>query len=188
MGSTSFEAFGNEHPVTRVRISHGFWMGKQEVTQVEWERFEGTNPSHFDGCGPDCPVENVSWEDAQQFVGRLNLLSSQYGDGAQYRLPTEAEWEYAARAGTSGDRYSDNFDAIAWYDGNSGERSHAVGRKEPNVWGLHDMLGNVYEMVQDWHGDGPSGTGVGLVPSQPGRQLWRRGESLPRAASRRRPT
>ena len=121
--------------VTRVRISQGFWLGKHEVTQAEWETFMGENPSHFDGCGPDCPVENVSWHDAQRFVERLNLLSSEYSDGTEYRLPTEAEWEYAARAGMSGDRYSDDLDAIAWYDGNSGDRSHAVGRKEPNVWG-----------------------------------------------------
>ena len=153
MGSTS-----NERPVTRVRISQGFWLGKYEVTQAEWETFMGTHPSHFDGCGPNCPVENVSWDDAQQFVERLNFLSSEYANGAEYRLPTEAEWEYAARAGTKQDRYSEDLDVIAWYDGNSGDRSHAVGRKEPNVWGLHDMLGNVYEMVQDWHGDYPGGT------------------------------
>ena len=157
MGSTSEIASWDEEPVTRVRISQGFWLSKYEVTQAEWETFIGENPSHFDGCGPECPVENVSWDDAQRIAGRLNLLSSEYGDGAEYRLPTEAKWEYAARAGTSQDRYSDNLDAIAWYDGNSGERSHAVGRKEPNVWGLHDMLGNVYEWMQDWKDDYPGG-------------------------------
>ena len=144
--------------VTQVRISQEFWLGKHEVTQAQWETFMGTNPSHFDGCGPNCPVENVSWDDAQLFVERLNFLFSEYADGAEYRLPTEAEWEYAARAGTSGDRYSEDLDAIAWYDGNSGDRTHSVGRKEPNAWGLHDMLGNVYEMVQDWHGEYPGGT------------------------------
>ena len=143
--------------VTQVRISQGFWLGKYEVTQAEWETFMGTNPSHFDGCGPNCPVENVSWYDAQRFVERLNFLSPEYADGAEYRLPTEAEWEYAARAGTGGERYSDDLDAIAWYDGNSGDQTHAVGRKEPNAWGLYDMLGNVFEWVQDWMGDYPGG-------------------------------
>ena len=143
--------------VTQVRISQGFWLGKYEVTQAEWETFMGTNPSHFDGCGPNCPVENVSWYGAQRFVERLNFLSSEYADGAEFRLPTEAEWEYAARAGTSGEWYSDDLDAIAWYDGNSGDHTHAVGRKEPNAWGLYDMLGNVFEWVQDWMGDYPGG-------------------------------
>ena len=143
--------------VTRVRISRGFWLGKHEVTQAEWETFMGENPARFDGCGPDCPVANVSWHDAQRFAERLNLLSSEYANGAEYHLPTEAEWEYAARAETTEDRYSDDLDAIAWYDGNSRDRSHAVGRKEPNVGGLHDMLGNVNEWVQDWHGDYPGG-------------------------------
>ena len=158
MGSTAENAAWDEEPATRVRISQAFWLGKYEVKQAEWETFMGENPSHFDGCGPDCPVENVSWDDAQRFVERLNFLSSAYGDGAEYRLPTEAEWEYAARAGTSQDRYSDDLEAIAWYDGNSEGRTHPVGQKAPNVWGLHDMLGNVFEMVQDWHGDYPGGT------------------------------
>ena len=158
MGSTAENASWNEKPVTHVRISQGFWLGKHELTQAEWETFMGENPSHFDECGPDCPVENVSWDDAQRFVERLNFLSSAYGDAAEYRLPTEAEWEYAARAGTSQDRYSNNLDAIAWYDENSGGRTHPAGQKAPNVWGLHDMLGNVYEWVLDWQGDYPGGT------------------------------
>ena len=113
---------------------------------------DGSNPSEFSGCGR-CPVENVSWNDAQAFIGRLNARSG----GAWYRLPTEAEWEYAARAGTSGDRYG-NVDAIAWYGDNSGDRTHPVGWKAPNAFGLHDMLGNVYEWVQDWYGRYPGGS------------------------------
>ena len=113
----------------------------------------GSNPSGFPECGLDCPVERVSWEDAQEFIRRLNAM-----DGATtYRLPTEAEWEYAARAGTTGDRYG-NLDAIAWCGENSGGRTHPVGGKVPNAWGLHDMLGNVWEWVEDWYGDYPGGT------------------------------
>ena len=95
----------------------------------------GTNPSKFSGCA-NCPVENVSWNDAQGFIGRLNARSG----GARYRLPTEAEWEYAARAGTSGDRYG-NVDAIAWYLDNSRWRTQPVGRKAPNAWGLQRHAG-----------------------------------------------
>ena len=152
MGSTSSEAFGDEQPVTRVRISRGFWLGKHEVTQSEWQAVMGTNPSSFSGCGR-CPVERVSWDDAQGFIRQLNGRAG----GSRYRLPTEAEWEYAARAGTSGDRYG-NLDAIAWYGDNSGNRTQPVGRKAPNAWGLHDMLGNVREWVQDWYGDYPGGS------------------------------
>ena len=152
MGSTSAEADYDEQPVTRVRISRGFWLGKHEVTQSEWQAVTGSNPSAFDECGPDCPVEQVSWNDAQAFISALNGRAV----GSRYRLPTEAEWEYAARAGTSGDRYG-NLGAIAWYDGNSGGRTHPVGQKAPNAWGLHDMLGNVWEWVQDWYGDYPGG-------------------------------
>ena len=153
MGSTSAEADDDEQPVTQVRISRGFWMGKHEVTQGQWQGVMGTNPSEFSGCG-QCPVEKVSWEDAQEFIRRLNAM-----DGAgTYRLPTEAEWEYAARAGTTGDRYAGNLDAIAWYGENSGDRPHPVGGKAANAFGLHDMLGNVWEWVQDWYGGYPGGT------------------------------
>ena len=153
MGSESEEAFSYmEQPVTRVRISQGFFLGKYEVTQGQWQEVMGSNPSFFDECGPDCPVEGVSWEDVQEFIGRLNAAVGE----ERYRLPTEAEWEYAARAGTSGDRYG-NLDAIAWYDGNSGDRTHPVGRKAPNALGLYDMLGNVFEWVGDWYGDYPGG-------------------------------
>ena len=142
MGSESEEAIYMEQPVTRVRISRGFYLGKYEVTQGQWQAVMGSNPSFFDECGPDCPVEGVSWDDVQEFIRKLNAAVGE----ERYRLPTEAEWEYAARAGTSGDRYG-NLDAIAWYDGNSGDRTHPVGRKAPNALGLHDMLGNVFEWV-----------------------------------------
>ena len=152
MGSTSPEAYSDEQPVTQVRISRGFWLGQHEVTQAEWQGVMGSNPSAFDECGRSCPVEDVSWNDAQEFIGRLNGRAG----GNRYRLPTEAEWEYAARAGTTGDRYG-NLDAIAWYRDNSGDRTHPVGQKAPNAWGLHDMLGNVTEWVEDWGDYYPGG-------------------------------
>ena len=120
LGSSSREVSGDERPVT-VRISRGFWLGKYEVTQSEWQAVMGSNPSHFGGCA-NCPVEQVSWEDAQEFIRGVNMQAGRN----VFRLPTEAEWEYAARAGTTGDRYG-NMDSIAWYSRNSGDRTHPVG-------------------------------------------------------------
>ena len=137
-----------------VRISEGFWMGKYEVTQGEWEAVMGSNPSYFESCGARCPVESVSWNDVQGFIAELNARES--GKGNRYRLPTEAEWEYAARAGTTGARHG-VLGSIAWYEDNSGGRTHPVGQKRANAWGLHDMLGNVWEWTADWYGDYPSG-------------------------------
>ena len=164
MGSTGRHACSNEKPVTRVRITRGFWLGKYEVTQRQWQAVMGSNPSHFKNCGGNCPVENASWDDVQEFLWKLNARS----DGRPYRLSTEAEWEYAARAGTTTDTYAGDItelvgsdhvlNKIAWYDENSGGRTHPVGRKAPNAWGLHDMLGNVWERVEDWYGDYPGGT------------------------------
>ena len=151
MGSTSEEAHPREQPVTRVRISRAFELGKHEVTQADWEAVMGSNPSHFDKCGGDCPVEGVSWDDVQEFIGRLNALEGE----VRYRLPTEAEWEYAARAGTSGDRYAGDLDAIAWCGEGVDSNTHPVGQKVPNAFEMHDMLGNVYEWVQDWYGGYP---------------------------------
>ena len=141
--------FEDQHSV---QLSQGFWMGKYEVTQSEWEAVMGENPSRFD-CAP-CPVEQVSWDDVQEFIQRLNERES--GSGYVYRLPTEAEWEYAARAGTTGARYGE-LDEIAWSLENSGYTTHPVGQKRANAWGLHDMLGNVEEWVEDWLDLYPSG-------------------------------
>ena len=138
-----------------VRIRRGFWLGKYEVTQREWEAVMGTNPSRFSDCGPRCPVDNVSWFDAKEFIQRLNERES--GSGYEYRLPTEAEWEYAAKAGTSGIRYGE-LEEIAWCSNNSGGQTHPVGLKRPNAWGLYDMLGNVWEWTGDWYGEHSSGT------------------------------
>ena len=153
MGSPSYEE-GRESNERQheVRISQGFWMGKYEVTQGEWEAVMGSNPSFFDECGSRCPVETVSWNDVQEFIGRLNERET----GPGYRLPTEAEWEYAARSGTTGARHGE-LDDVAWYSGNSGGSTHQVGQKRGNAWGLHDMLGNVWEWAGDWYDEYPSG-------------------------------
>jgi formylglycine-generating enzyme required for sulfatase activity len=143
MGSNSND---NEKPVHEVTISQPFYMGKYEVTQAQWQAVMGNNPSYFKDCGGNCPVEQVSWDDAQSFINKLN----ESNDGFRYRLPTEAEWEYACRAGTTGD-YAGNLSEMAWYSENSGNKTHAVGGKQPNAWGLADMHGNVFEWCQDWY-------------------------------------
>ena len=153
MGSASADANDGEQPVTQVLISRAFDLGKYEVTQGQWEAVMGSNPSGFQQCGSDCPVENVSWEDSQEFIRRLNAM-----DGAgTYRLPTEAEWEYAALAGTAGDGGAADLDAIAWCGEISADRTHPVGGKAPNGFGLHDMIGNVHEWVEDRYGPYPGG-------------------------------
>ncbi|MFL6214136.1 MAG: formylglycine-generating enzyme family protein [Blastocatellia bacterium] len=136
-----------EKPAHRVRISQPFELGKYEVTQAEWEAVMGNRPSYFGGDRR--PVEQVSWNDVQEFIGRLNALD----DGYAYRLPTEAEWEYACRAGSNGD-YAGKLDAMAWVDENSQQMSHPVGEKQPNAWGLYDMHGNVFEWCEDYYDAG----------------------------------
>lgn len=160
----------NELPAHRVRIAKTFEMGKYEVTQAQWQSVMGNNPSRFRGA--DRPVELVTWNDAQEFLRQLNAKQ----DGYRYRLPTEAEWEYAARAGTT-TAFAGSLDRMAWYGNNSGSagleadvlwkmdesnygkslrengnQTHPVGQKQPNAWGLFDMHGNVWEWVQDWYG------------------------------------
>ncbi len=167
MGSENGEA--DEKPVRKVTIREGFWMGKYEVTQAQWESVMGSNPSIFKDCGKECPVENVSWDDAKQFIAKLNTK----GDGYVYSLPSESEWEYAARAGTNGDRYG-NIDDIAWYTGNSGSSTHPVGGKLPNSFGLYDMLGNVWEWVEDIYSTDYRGlSSDGIANTTLGESGWR---------------
>ena len=151
MGATSeqgSDAYDSEKPAHQVTLS-SFSIGKYEVTQEEWEAVMGSNPSYFKG--KKLPVEKVSWDDCQKFIRKLNQLT-----GKQFRLPTEAEWEYAARGGSKsrGYKYAGGNDlgGVAWYDGNSGSKTHEVGQKQPNELGLYDMSGNVYEWCQDWYG------------------------------------
>lgn len=150
MGSPSGVGDNDEHPQHQVNVQ-GFYMGKYEVTQAQYRAVMGTNPSHFTGCD-ECPVEEVSWNDAQEFIRRLNSMQSRY----TYRLPSEAEWEYACRAGTTGD-YAGNLDSMAWYSSNSGGRTHPVGQKQANGFGLYDMHGNVWEWCEDWYHDSYNG-------------------------------
>ena len=168
MGSPAQEADreGDEGPQMRVTISRGFSMGKYEVTQGQYEAVMGSNPSGIKGS-TNLPVENVSWEDATNFCAKLTERERQAGRlsaGQVYRLPTEAEWEYACRAGTT-DRFSFGDDLelselgkYGWYNENSGQKTHLVGEKAANPWGLHDMHGNVWEWCQDWKDTYPGGS------------------------------
>jgi formylglycine-generating enzyme required for sulfatase activity len=162
MGTPTNEANrgADEGPQTTVTISHGFWMGKYEVTQREYLAVTGSNPSGFPG-NLDRPVETVSWPDATNYCARLtelDLAGGRIPPGSKYRLPTEAEWECAARAGSSTRfSYGDDPDYTeltnhGWYWFNSGVATHPVGQKAPNAWDLYDMEGNVWEWTQDWHG------------------------------------
>jgi formylglycine-generating enzyme required for sulfatase activity len=147
MGS---DVYHDEQPVHPVRLTRPFLLGQHEVTQGQWIAVMGTNPSQFTG-DPRRPVEFVSWEEVHVFIRQLMAR-----EGHRYRLPTEAEWEYAARAGTT-TAYSFGDDErqltqYAWYTENAERTTHPVGHKKPNAWGLFDVHGNVWEWVQDWYG------------------------------------
>ncbi len=153
MGS---DEYPDEKPIHSVHVPD-FYLGAFEVTQQQWQEIMGNNPSFFDKC-EKCPVESVSWDDVQQFIQKLNQQTSQ-----SYRLPTEAEWEYAAGGGASNRTKwagtSEETDLInfAWYVSNSGDKPSPVGQKSPSQLGLYDMSGNVWEWCQDWHHESYTG-------------------------------
>jgi formylglycine-generating enzyme required for sulfatase activity len=145
MGSPADEAgrFRDEGPQHEVVLTEGFWLCDTPCTQALWQAVMGSNPSRFKEAKR--PVEQVSWEDCQQFLLQLHRQLPEL----PLTLPTEAQWEYACRAGTTTARYEADLDAIAWYQENSGRKTHEVRQKQPNAWGLYDMLGNVWEWCYD---------------------------------------
>jgi len=150
----------NENQV-QVTLSQSFWLARTQVTQAQWEAIMGGNPSEFRGANR--PVENISWEDAQAFIAKLNdrrILPEDW----KFALPTEAQWEYACRAGVKGPFSGGSIDAVGWYAKNSGATTHEVGRKKANAWGLQDMHGNLCECCADWYGERLKG---GVDPSGP---------------------
>ena len=159
-----------ELPVHTVYITRPFHLLRTPVTQEQWREVMGSNPSWFSDCGPTCPVENVNWHDVQGFLARLNTLHP----GADYRLPTEAEWEYACRAGTMGDYGGmGTLEEMGWFLGNSESRTHPVAQKLPNTWGLYDMHGSVWEWVQDWFSETYYSVSPRNDPPGPETGLWR---------------
>jgi formylglycine-generating enzyme required for sulfatase activity len=154
-----------ELPRHQVRISKPFYLGVYEVTQQEWTAVMGNNTFEFKG--DNNPVNTISWEDVQEFIKRLNQKEGH----SLYRLPTEAEWEYAARAGTTSAYFFGNNKSklgdYAWYKDNAGYETHPVGKKRPNAWGLYDTLGNVWELTQDWLGETYYANSPSLDPTGP---------------------
>ena len=161
MGDSTGNGEVNEQPVHTVTLTHAFYLQKTPVTQAQWETVMGSNPSYFVDC-PTCPVDEVSYTDVQQFITALNARAP----GKGYRMPTEAEWEYAARAGTSGDFGVPGDASVGgWISTNSTNESHPVAELQPNAWGLYDMQGNVWEWVSDWYG--PYRSGAVIDPTGP---------------------
>ncbi len=176
------DARDDEKPQHRVQITRPFYLGATEVTQGQYRAVMGQSPSHFKGSD-DLPVENISWTDATAFCDKLSEREKGQLGGAVYRLPTEAEWEYACRAGST-TRYSFGDDAarlaeFAWHNGNSGGKTHPVRGKGPNAWNLYDMHGNVWEWCQDWREEGYYGRSLGADPPAPAQAAYR----VPRGGS-----
>ena len=189
MGATSEmkDPYDNEKPVHQVTLTNDYYMGMYEVPQALWEAVMGSNPSEYKG--DNLPVEMVSWNDCQEFISKLNSLT-----GRKFRLPTEAEWEYAAHGGkkSRGYQYSgnSNISDVAWYDGNSGSKPHPVGTKQANELGIYDMSGNVYEWCSDWYGSYSSSSQTNPTGADSGSSRvyrggsWRNGAWLCRLSCR----
>ncbi|MBR0038153.1 MAG: SUMF1/EgtB/PvdO family nonheme iron enzyme [Bacteroidales bacterium] len=185
MGSTSGDS--DEKPVHSVTLTHDYYMGETEVTQELWQAVMGNNPSNFKGS--NLPVETVSYQDVEKFLTKLNKLT-----GKNFRFPTEAEWEYAAKGGNKSQGYtyagSNTIGDVAWYWDNSDRKTHPVAQKQPNELGLYDMSGNVWEWCYDWKGSYPSGaqtdpTGASSGSSRVGRGgSWNLDAAGCRAANR----
>ena len=172
MGATAeqgSDAFSNEKPTHSVTVSD-FYIGKYEITQAQWIAVMGSNPSNFQG--DNLPVEKVSWNDIQEFIQKLNAQT-----GKKFRLPTEAEWEYAARGGSQSKGYkysgSNNISDVAWYEDNSNSKTHPVGQKTPNELGIYDMSGNVYEWCQDWYNSSAYSSSSQTNPTGPSSGSYR---------------
>lgn len=185
MGATAEqqEPFDDEKPPHRVTLTKDFYIGETEVTQALWKAVMGFTPtasspqwSTANGLGDDFPAYNISYEDVQQFISRLSSLT-----GAQFRMPTEAEWEYAARGGSKSKGYqysgSNALGDVAWYYGNSGGKTHAVKTKKANELGLYDMSGNVWEWCSDWKGNYTSSSAVDPTGADSGSMRVQRGGS-----------
>ena len=161
-----------EKPTHRVTLINDYYIGKYEVTQGLWQAVMGKNPSKFNG--DNLPVEMVSWNDCQEFISKLSNMT-----GKKFRLPTEAEWEYAARGGKKSRGYqysgSNSLSDVAWYRDNSGKKTHAVGTKQPNELGIYDMSGNVYEWCQGWYGEYSSSSQVNPTGAYSGSYRVNRG-------------
>jgi formylglycine-generating enzyme required for sulfatase activity len=151
------DCISSEAPRHRVRLTRAFYLGLCEVTQAQYQRVAGSNPSGFQESGPDAPVESVSWEEAAGFCRLLSDMPGEKGSAGRYGLPTEAQWEYAARAGTTTAwSFGDDVAALsdhAWWSLNSERKTHSVGLKKPNAFGLLDVHGNVFEWCADWHSE-----------------------------------
>ena len=165
----------DEKPVTKVTITQPFYFGKYEVTQEQWQAVMGNNPAYYKGT--NLPVEQVSWNAAQAFLTNLNERVKGY----RFRLPTEAEWEYACRAGTTAQYSFGDGDAAlpeyGWFTGNGERKTHPVGEKKPNPWGLYDIHGNVWEWCQDWYGPYPGGEVTDPIGPASGTNIVMRGGS-----------
>ncbi|MBR5978818.1 MAG: formylglycine-generating enzyme family protein, partial [Verrucomicrobia bacterium] len=188
----------NDEVQHQVTLTQGYWLGKYEITQAQYEAVMGENPSYHKGA--DQPVEKVRWNDAMEFCDKLTAIEREAGrlpDGYEYTLPTEAQWEYACRAGTTtafnngtniptkeqeNKEPCPNLDEVGWYKYNSDETTHPVGLKKPNAWGVYDMHGNVFEWCLDWKGDYPTSSVTDPKGASTGSERVARGGSLSSSA------